>query len=93
MDDAERAGLEARARRRKSLRADAMRAEIVLLAAAGHTNLAIAKRLGITRVTMATWRKRFATQRLEGLADEPRPGAPRKIGDDKITEVVTATLE
>ena len=70
-----------------------MRAEIVLLTAAGPTNLTTAKRLGITRAAVATWRKRFATQRLEGLADEPRPGAPRKIGDDKITEVVTATLE
>ena len=42
---------------------------------------------------MATWRKRFAERRLDGLAEEPRPGAPRKIGDDKITEVVTTTLE
>jgi len=53
---AERAELEARARRRKSLRADALRAEIVLLAAGGMTNLGIAKRLGITRVTVTTWR-------------------------------------
>jgi transposase len=42
---------------------------------------------------VATWRKRFATSRLDGLLDEPRPGAPRKIGDEKIAEVVTATLE
>ena len=42
---------------------------------------------------MATWRKRFAAKRLDGLADEPRPGAPRKIGDEKIAEVVTTTLE
>ena len=56
-------------------------------------NLAIAKRLGTTRITVATWRRRFATKRMEGLTDEPRPGAPRKIGDEKITEVVTATLE
>ena len=90
---AERAELEARARRRKSLRADALRAEIVLLAAGGMTNLGIAKRLGITRVTVTTWRNRFAAKRLGGLLDEPRPGAPRKIGDDKITEVVTTTLE
>src|SRR4249919_547851 len=93
LSDAERSDLRARARRRKIARADAMRAEIVLLAADGMTNLAIAERLGITRVTVATWRKRFATGRLDGLVDEPRPGAPRKIGDEKIAEVVTTTLE
>ena len=93
LSDAERSELRARARRRKIARADAMRAEIVLLAADGMTNLAIAERLGITRVTVATWRKRFAAGRLDGLVDEPRPGAPRKIGDDKIAEVVTTTLE
>ena len=93
LDDAERSELRARARRRKIARADAMRAEIVLLAADGMTNLSIAERLGITRVTVAMWRRRFAAKRLEGLADEPRPGAPRTIGDEKIAEVVTATLE
>lgn len=93
LSDAERSELQARARRRKIARADAMRAEIVLLAADGMTNLAIAERLGITRVTVATWRGRFAAGRLDGLVDEPRPGAPRKIGDDKIAEVVTTTLE
>ena len=91
LTEAERSELQARARRRKIARADAMRAEIVLLAADGMSNLAIAQRLGITRVTVATWRKRFAAKRLDGLVDEPRPGAPRKIGDDKIAEVVTTT--
>jgi transposase len=93
LNDAERSELQARARRRKIARADAMRAEVVLLAADGMTNLAIAERLGITRVTVAMWRKRFAAGRLDSLADEPRPGAPRKIGDEKIAEVVTTTLE
>jgi len=93
LDEAARCELEARTRRRKISRADAMRAEIVLLAADGTTNLAIAEQLGVTRVTVATWRKRFAAKRLDGLADEPRPGAPRKIGDEKIAEVVTTTLE
>ena len=65
----------------------------MLLAADGLTNVAIAERLATTRLTVATWRKRFAAKRLDGLADEPRPGAPRKLGDDKIAEVVTATLE
>ena len=92
LSDAERSELHARARRRKIARADAMRAEIVLLAAGGMTNLAIAERLGITRVTVAIWRKRFAAGRLDGLVDAPRPGAPRRIGDEKIAEVVTTTL-
>jgi transposase len=91
--EAERVELEGRARRRKTARADAMRAEIVLLAAVGMNNVGIAERVGITRVTVTTWRNRFAQRRLDGLLDEPRPGAPRKIGDEKITEVVTATLE
>src|SRR5947209_20003513 len=56
LEQAERAELETRARRRKSFRADAMRAEIVLLAATGVPNLVIAKRLGITRTTVTTWR-------------------------------------
>ena len=93
LDAAERGELERRARRRKTSRGDALRAEIVLLAAAGMTNVAIAERLGVSRLTVATWRKRFAARRLDGLADEARPGAPRKIGDEKIAEVVTATLE
>ncbi len=93
LSEAERAELTARLRRRKVARADAMRAEIVLLAAEGMNNLAIAERLSITRVTVATWRKRFAAQRLDGLLDEARPGAPRTVSDEKVAEVVTATLE
>ncbi len=93
LEDAERVELVSRARRRKTARGDAMRAGIVLLAADGMSNLAIAQRLGITRITATTWRKRFASKRLDGLLDEPRPGAPRKIGDEKIAEVVATTLE
>ena len=93
LSEAERAELEARSRRRKIARADATRAEIILLAADGLTNVAIAERVGVTRLTVATWRKRFAEGRLDGLLDEPRPGAPRKIGDDKVAEVVATTLE
>ena len=93
LSEAERAELTARLRRRKVARADAMRAEIVLLAAEGLSNLAIAERLGVTRVTVATWRKRFAEKCLDGLLDEPRPGAPRTVTDAKVAVVVTATLE
>lgn len=93
LSDEERIELQTRIRRRKIARGDAMRAELILLAADGMSNLGIAEKLRITRVTVATWRTRFAAKRLDGLLDEPRPGAPRKIGDDKIAEVVTTTLE
>ena len=93
LSDSERGELEQRVRRRKIARADATRAEIVLLAADGLNNCAIAEELGISRLTVGTWRGRFAQKRFDGLDDEPRPGAPRKIGDDKIVEVVTRTLE
>ena len=89
----ERSELEMRARRRKIARVDAVRAEIVLLAADGMNNCAIAATLGVSRLTVGLWRKRFAKKRFDGLDDEPRCGAPRKIGDEKIAEVVTKTLE
>jgi transposase len=93
LSERERFELETRVRRRKIARADATRAEIVLLAADGLNNCAIADEVGVSRMTVLTWRKRFAARRLDGLVDEPRCGAPRKIGDEKITEVVTKTLE
>ena len=93
LSEAERVELEQRVRRRKSLHGAARRARIVLLAADGLSNSAIAEKLGVSRLTVGTWRRRFADRRLCGLDDEPRPGAPRKIGDDKVAEVVTRTLE
>lgn len=93
LSEAERVELEAQVRRRKSSHGAARRAQIVLLAADGLNNTAIAEKLDISRLTVGTWRRRFADKRLDGLNDEPRPGAPRKIGDDKIAEVVNRTLE
>ncbi|MDN3562834.1 helix-turn-helix domain-containing protein [Paeniroseomonas aquatica] len=90
---AKRAALASRLRRRKVARGNAMRAEIVLLVADGINNMAIAERLGITRITVASWRGRFAARHLDGLFDEPRPGAPRTVSDEKVAEVVIATLE
>ena len=93
LSDGERGELGRRVRRRKIAHADAMRAQIVLLAADGLNNCAIAEEVGSSRMTVMTWRKRFASRRLDGLDDEPRCGAPRRIGDDKIADVVTKTLE
>lgn len=89
----EQAVLDRRIRRRKIARADAQRAEIILRAADGLNNCEIASAVGVTRQTVRLWRERFAQHRLDGLGDEPRCGAPRKIGDDRIEEIVTRTLE
>jgi transposase len=53
------------------------RARIVLLAAAGWTNAAIARKLGLAPNTAGKWRKRFFAEGLDGLGDRKRPGRPR----------------
>lgn len=81
------------ARRPKSAQAIAMRARIVLGCDAGLTNGEVAEKLHITGATVCKWRERFRVKRLEGLLDEPRPGAPRSITDAQVEKVVTKTLE
>ena len=81
------------ARRPKSAQAIAMRARIVLGCDEGLRNGAVAKKLHITGATVCKWRERFRVNRLEGLLDEPRPGAPRSITDAQVEQVVTKTLE
>jgi transposase len=53
----------------------------------------VARRLRLSPTTVCKWRARFVRNRLEGLYDEPRPGAPRRIGDDQIEQVIIRTLE
>ena len=93
LSEDERDFLQRLVRRRKVARGDAQRAEIILRAADRLNNCEIAAAVGVTRQTVRTWRERFAKHRLDGLDDEPRCGAPRKIGDDRIEEIVTRTLE
>jgi transposase len=93
LTEAERTQLEQWARRRKTAQALAQRSRIVLAAAAGENNTHIAERVGLGRQVVAKWRGRFATQRCDGLLDEPRPGRPRTISEEKVEEVVVKTLE
>jgi transposase len=65
----------------------------VLAAANGLTNKEIAAKLNICAHTAGVWRRRFAADRMDGLYDEPRPGAPRRIGDDEIAATIRKTLE
>ncbi|MFZ0409574.1 MAG: helix-turn-helix domain-containing protein [Cyanobium sp.] len=69
------------------------RAQIVLACGAAETNTAIAKRLGLTGMTVGKWRKRYRQLGLKGLDDEPRPGRPRTYGDDKVAEVLNRALQ
>ena len=85
--------LERWARRPTTAQALALRSRIVLAAAAGQANIEIGAALGCHPVTAGKWRRRFAQRRLDGLSDEPRPGAPRTIGDEQVEAVVVKTLE
>lgn len=89
----ERDFLQRLVRRRKVALADAQRAEIILRSADGLNNCKIARVVGVTRETVRKWRGRFVKHRLDGLDDEPRCGTPRKIGDERIEDIVTKTLE
>src|SRR5579864_4941953 len=89
----ERAVLERFAKRRRSNRHLAFRAQIILRCAAGNTNSAVARELRSCNATVGKWRKRFVLLRIEGLHDEPRPGVERTITDDQVDEVVVRTLE
>jgi transposase len=80
-------------RRAKSSQALALRCRIVLGCAQGKSNQQVAAELGVWPQTVGKWRRRFVDARLDGLSDEPRPGAPRTITDEQVEAVVTATLE
>jgi transposase len=89
----ERATLMQWARRPKTAQALAMRSRIVLACATGESNTAVAQELGVTKQMVGKWRARFINNRLDGLLDEPRPGAPRKISDAHVEKAVRLTLE
>jgi transposase len=89
----ETAQLTAWSRRRKTARALAERARIILGSASGTPNLTVAAALGVTHQTVGKWRQRFLTARLDGLLDTPRPGAPRSITDGDVERVIRQTLE
>ena len=93
LTDDERRKLTTWAARPKSTQRLATRARIVLACADDPSNKAVAARLGVCNATVGTWRQRFLARRLDGLTDDPRPGAPRTVTDDAVERVVTRTLE
>jgi transposase len=92
---AERESLEALVRKRTASQSLAQRARIVLACAeeSGIAPLtAVSLRLEVSREMVRKWRVRFMADRMDGLADAPRPGAPRKITDEQAEVVVTRVL-
>ena len=93
VSEAERETLSRWSRRPKSPHSIAQRARIVLLAADGLSNVVVADKVGVNQATVVKWRHRFLERGLDGLVDEPRPGAPRTISDDAVEAVIVRTLE
>ena len=93
LSDAERETLNRWSRRAKTAQALALRSKIVLACADGASNNEVAASLRVVPATVGKWRARFITDRLEGLSDEPRPGAARTITDEQVENVVVKTLE
>jgi transposase len=93
LTDEEREILERWSRRPKSAQALALRCRIVLACADGLNNLAVAKLLHVNSATVSKWRRRFLARRLEGLSDDPRPGAVRTVTDEMVEAVIVKTLE
>jgi transposase len=93
LTDDERDTLERWSRRPTTAQALATRARLILGCAAGQSNTAVAREVRLTKQTIGKWRTRFLSQRLDGLVDEPRPGAPRRIGDTEVERVMRLTLE
>ena len=92
LTDAEREQLEGWVRAGDGCPTLALRARIVLSCHDGCSNRESARRLRLTPQTVGKWRTRFLADRMHGLADHPRPGAPRTISDALVEAVLAKTL-
>jgi transposase len=93
LSEEEKQALEKVVRRRRSAKAEVQRARVVLLSAEGCTGKEIALRVGLSEPTVVKWRKRFLAHRSVGLSELPRSGAPRRVSDQQVEEIIRQTLE
>jgi transposase len=89
----ERERLDSLAHRARSQPLLARRARVVLGSAEGLDNKSVARKLRCSVGMVGKWRGRFLKDRLDGLYDEPRPGAPRRVSDAQVEQVIVQTLE
>jgi transposase len=71
----------------------AERARIILASADGQSVAQVTKSLSVSPASVYKWRRRFSKDRLASLTDAARPGAPRRITDKQVENVITRTLE
>ena len=88
----EQSQLRSWSRSQRRIAALALRARIILQCRQGRSNREVARRLGVTAQTVCKWRQRFLADRVPGLLDQPRSGAPRSISDALVEAVLAKTL-
>src|SRR6516225_683089 len=93
LTEEERDRLQSLAHRARSQPLLARRARVVLACGEGLDNKTVARKVRVSLGMVGKWRSRFLKTRMEGLYDEPRPGAPRKVSDAQVEQVVIQTLE
>src|SRR5919106_6406088 len=93
LTDDERVRLDSLAHRSRTAPHLARRARIILACAEGHDNSVVAKRLRMSPTTVWKWGARFVREGMDGVYDEPRPGAPRRVTDEQVEGVIVRTLE
>lgn len=93
LNEGQRRLLLARARRSSGEHRDVLRARIVLAAAGGAANAAIARELAVGVDTVRKWRRRFSEHGLDGLRDLPRSGRPRAFAAAVVAEVKALACE
>lgn len=93
LDDDARIELEKLVRSRRTPQAVALRARIVLMTAAQVRPSVIAEELGISQPTVRKWRLRYVEDGLPGLRNEPRPGRPRSLDDQRVADLLNQALQ
>jgi transposase len=93
LTEEERSQLESYVRSRSMPNGLNARFRIILLAADGLNNKEISEKVNLSRASVGKWRKRYWEKGLEGLHDELRPGRPRTVSDEKVSELIHKTLK
>ena len=93
LTEEQRSELEQVARSRRTPQAVALRARIVLLTADGFAPSAIAEELGTSQPTVRKWRARYVEDGMAGLRNEPRPGRPRSLDDQRVADLLNQALQ